>query len=153
MSEVPEVPTCRLARREPRPASVPATSLGPATHVTPARAQDNAATVQALFDAGKKLMAEGKIGEACPKLLSSYALEKVTRDGVTVDAAVYGVALPVDGGKHVITASAPGKKDWSSEVTLAPTGDHQTLAIPALADAPVAVVAPVASGASGASGV
>jgi len=34
MSEVPEVPTFRLARREPRPASVPATSLGPETHVT-----------------------------------------------------------------------------------------------------------------------
>ena len=40
-----------------------------------ARAQDNAATVEALFADGKKLMAEGKTAEACPKFLASYTLE------------------------------------------------------------------------------
>ena len=34
MSEVPEVPTFRLARREPRPAPVLSSRLGPETHVT-----------------------------------------------------------------------------------------------------------------------
>jgi hypothetical protein len=40
-----------------------------------ARAQDNAAAIEALFSAGKKLMADGKFGEACPKFLASYNLE------------------------------------------------------------------------------
>jgi len=43
--------------------------------VRPARAQDTSATVEALFNEGKKLMADGKIAEACPKFLASYNLE------------------------------------------------------------------------------
>jgi hypothetical protein len=185
----------------------------------PARAQDNSATVEALFDAGKKLMADGKVAEACPKFLSSYSLDPrigtllnladcyerngqaasawarfveattlanranqperaafasqhakalegklstlvvavpsaapgqtVTRDGVAVDAGVYGVAVPVDGGKHALSASAPGKLTWSGDVTVQATGDHQTVTIPALEAAPVTVVAAVPLSTSG----
>src|SRR5437763_1990631 len=42
----------------------------------PARAQDNSAAVEALFNEGKRLSAEGKIALACPKFLASYNLEK-----------------------------------------------------------------------------
>jgi hypothetical protein len=38
-------------------------------------AQDNSAAVEALFDEGKRLMAEGRIAQACPKFLASYDLE------------------------------------------------------------------------------
>ena len=37
----------------------------------------------------------------------------VMRDGLPVDAAVRGAAVPVDPGKHVVEARAPGKKPWS----------------------------------------
>src|ERR1700688_204100 len=45
----------------------------------PALAQDNSATVEALFNEGRRLATEGKLAEACPKFLSSYKLEHRTR--------------------------------------------------------------------------
>jgi hypothetical protein len=180
-------------------------------YVPAAHAQDNAATVEALFEAGKGLMKEGKIAEACPKFLASYNLDHrlgtllnladcyerngqlasgwarfveaatlaqranqperatfasdharalqpqlstlvvsvsspapgmtVQRDEAALDAGAYGVAVAVDGGKHRVTASAPGKRSWSAEVTIQKTGDRQTLTVPALEDAPVAPAA------------
>ena len=181
------------------------------TPALPARAQDNAAAVEALFSAGKKLMADGKVAEACPKFLASYNLEhrigtvlnladcyekngqlasawarfveartlaqrasqperatfagdhakaleprlstlsvtvtapppglKVTQDGVAVDAGAFGVAVAIDGGKYDVSASAPGMRTWTGQVTVQTSGDHQTLAIPALEAAPVVAVA------------
>jgi hypothetical protein len=43
-----------------------------------ARAQDNSAAVEALFDEGKKLEAAGNYAAACPKFLASYNLEHRT---------------------------------------------------------------------------
>src|SRR5262249_41226110 len=37
---------------------------------------------------------------------------QVTRDGVAIDHAAFGTAVPVDPGKHVVEATAPGKKGW-----------------------------------------
>lgn len=45
---------------------------------------------------------------------------RVTRDGVLVEDAALGAALPIDPGTHVIEAQAPGKKTWTSKVTVAP---------------------------------
>lgn len=42
----------------------------------------------------------------------------VTRDGVTVDEAAWGTALPVDPGAHLVEAQAPGKKRWSRTVSV-----------------------------------
>ncbi len=57
-------------------ATAPMLLLGGAA-VTPrlARAQDNAAAVEALFEEGKRLEAKGDYAGACPKFLSSYNLE------------------------------------------------------------------------------
>jgi hypothetical protein len=173
--------------------------------VRTARAQDNSAAVEALFAEGKKLVAEGKLADACPKFLASYNLENrsgtllnladcyektgklatawarfleakalatraaqadraelasqraaaleprlskltinvatppaglvVSRDGVVLAAAVYGVAVPVDGGKHTLTASAPGKTSWTQEVDVGETGDQKSFDVPHLPDA------------------
>jgi hypothetical protein len=179
-----------------------------------AQQQDNAATVEALFADGKKLMAEGKTAEACPKFLASYTLENrvgtllnlatcyekngqfasawarfveaktlasrnnqseraafatqhaaalesrrstltivvnssppglvVKRDGVVVDPAAYGVAVPVDGGSHTIEASAPDKKSVTSTMTIAAEADKKTYTLTALLDAlPEAAAAPI----------
>jgi hypothetical protein len=190
---------------------------------TPALAQDNSATVEALFTAGKKLMTEGKVSEACPKFLASYNLDHrlgtllnladcyeqngqlasgwarfveastlaqranqpdratfasdhakelearlstlviavpapapgltITRDGVPVDPGAFGVAVAVDGGKHTIAASAPGKTPWSGDIDVKTSNDHGTLGVPPLVAAPEAPpqrvsAAPASEGAS-----
>lgn len=60
----------------------------------------------------------------------------VKRGGITVDAAAWGSALPVDPGKYVIEASAPGKKPFSIEVSTTGPGKPVLVEIPALAEAP-----------------
>ncbi len=178
-----------------------------ALEAAPARAQqDNAATVEALFADGKRLMAAGKTAEACPKFLASYNLEHrvgtvlnlaacyekngqiasawarfveahtlamranhadratfaaerasaleprrsvltiavdhpapglvVRRDGVVVEPAAYGIAVPVDGGPHAIEASAPDKKPVSATVSVDAERDTKTYTLAPLADAP-----------------
>ncbi len=59
----------------------------------------------------------------------------VKRDATEVGRAQWGSQVPVDPGKHVVVASAPGKKTWQSEVVVAAPG-AVTVTIPALEDAP-----------------
>lgn len=56
----------------------------------------------------------------------------VTRDGQALDAALFGRAIPIDGGKHTVVARAPGKKPWTGDVMIAKTRDKSTVLIPAL---------------------
>jgi hypothetical protein len=56
----------------------------------------------------------------------------VTRDGQPVDAALFGRAIPVDGGKHTVVANAPGRKTWTGDVQIANERDRSTVLIPAL---------------------
>jgi hypothetical protein len=76
---------------------------------------------------------------------------EVKRDGVVVDPAAYGVALPIDPGKHVIEATAPGMKRWESTVEAGKPGETATVAVPALergGDAGGATAAPGAQAAT-----
>ncbi|MBI5535312.1 MAG: hypothetical protein HY898_21470 [Deltaproteobacteria bacterium] len=61
---------------------------------------------------------------------------KVWRDGTPIDAALLGMALPVDAGQHVIEAMAPGKKSWRTELKV--EGDKASVSaqIPQLEDEP-----------------
>jgi hypothetical protein len=70
---------------------------------------------------------------------------EVKRDGAPLGAGEWGTAVPVDPGSHVVEASAPGKKPFTTRVEI--TGDKQQLRvkIAALEDAPSAPVAPIAS--------
>ncbi len=198
-----------------RPLAIGLVSLSAVVFAAPvARAQsaDNSATVEALFDEGKRLMAAGKVAEACPKFLASYELEHrvgtllnlaacyeqnaqlasawarfveartlaarnnqperqqfaddhakalepklskltvtVTRpvpglevkvDGQAVAQGAWGVAVPMDAGKHTVQATAPDHVAFSGEVTLGAGADQQTLAVPELAAAPRPVTGP-----------
>lgn len=62
---------------------------------------------------------------------------EIRRDADLVDAGAWSHPLPIDGGSYTIVAHAPGHVDWSTKITLKPEGDVQTIAIPALAEAPV----------------
>jgi hypothetical protein len=74
----------------------------------------------------------------------------VRRDGEVVEASKLGTAVPVDSGKHVLEASAPGKAPWSKTIEVA-TGDAAArIEVPELGDlvGPGAPAPPVASGGS-----
>jgi hypothetical protein len=56
----------------------------------------------------------------------------VRRDGLPVPPAQWGVATPVDPGEHVIAASAPGRRAWSSTVVVPATATEVPVDVPAL---------------------
>jgi hypothetical protein len=58
---------------------------------------------------------------------------QVTRDGSAVDEAVLGSAIPVDPGEHLISASATGKRSWSTTVTVG-EASRVSVAVPILPD-------------------
>jgi hypothetical protein len=57
---------------------------------------------------------------------------RVQRDGIDVGEAAWGVAVPVDPGDHRIEASAPGRKPWSTTVSIGTTSDEREAAVPML---------------------
>jgi hypothetical protein len=67
---------------------------------------------------------------------------RVERDGVAVDRAEWGIAIPIDPGSHSLAASAPGYKGWTSAVAVAQDGAQVTLTVPALDLLPVEVPTP-----------
>lgn len=54
----------------------------------------------------------------------------VLRDGVQIDPGAWNRALPVDGGKHMISGRAPGHETWSTTVEMQPEGDKQSVEVP-----------------------
>lgn len=66
-----------------------------------------------------------KVAERVPNL-------KLERDDVTVEDASLGTKLPVDPGRHVLSASAPGYKAWTKTFEIKPNGDVQELVVPKL---------------------
>jgi serine/threonine-protein kinase len=58
----------------------------------------------------------------------------VTSDESPLDETVLGSAIPLDPGRHVIAASAPGKRAWSTAIMLGGHADHITVAVPVLPD-------------------
>jgi hypothetical protein len=76
---------------------------------------------------------------------------EVTRDGIVVGEAQWGVAVPVDPGAHRVEVTAPGRRAFAGSVTAA-EGATSTLEVPVLEATIVAagevgpVVAPPGSG-------
>ncbi|MGC4094032.1 MAG: hypothetical protein QM756_40210 [Polyangiaceae bacterium] len=58
---------------------------------------------------------------------------EIRRDGAVVDSAEIGTSIPVDPGKHVIEANAPGRKKWFKTVELAADASQVDVLVPALA--------------------
>src|SRR5260370_18290385 len=62
---------------------------------------------------------------------------QIERDGVVVDRAEWGLALPVASGAHVIAATAPGRQAWASAIHIAQDGAAPAVRVPALDPLPV----------------
>src|SRR3954471_21920113 len=65
----------------------------------------------------------------------------VERDGVPVGMASIGIPVPVDPGDHLIEATAPGKKAWSTTATVPDAPTIVSVSVAALEDLPLAVLA------------
>ena len=65
---------------------------------------------------------------------------QVRRDGAVVSEAVRGVPVPVDPGSHVIAASAPGRRPWSTTISLGAGKTAVSVVIPVLEGASDATV-------------
>jgi hypothetical protein len=53
-------------------------------------------------------------------------------DGVPLRTAARGVSTPVDLGPHTVEATAPGRKPWSQQVTIAEEATNVTVLVPTL---------------------
>ena len=59
----------------------------------------------------------------------------VTRDGVRLTPGEWGVAIPVDPGEHVLTASAAGRQSWAEHVEI--DKESKTVELPILEAVPI----------------
>ena len=106
----------------------------------------NEALSQAIREGRKdrQQIAEERIAAITPRL-SKIAIDvaaaedvqglEVRLDGTVVGRAAWGTLTAADGGKHEITASAPGRKTWSLSFELATSGAERRVRVPALAPA------------------
>jgi serine/threonine-protein kinase len=60
----------------------------------------------------------------------------VTRDGVEVGPAQWGMQIPTDEGQHELSAKAPGYDEWRTTVTVAAQGATASVSVPKLVAAP-----------------
>lgn len=108
--------------------------------------REAAAVARSSGQADREQIARGRAEALEPKLHRLALRVEDTTEGLTVERvevtsgrrealsrATWGVALPIDPGSYRVTASAPGKTPWSSNVTIPPEAGTQTVAIPALA--------------------
>ena len=81
---------------------------------------------------GKRLEAKlGRIEVVVPPDNEIEGLQ-IRRDGALVADAVRGVPVPVDPGAHVISATAPGRRAWSTTIGLSPGKTTVSVIIPFL---------------------
>jgi hypothetical protein len=82
----------------------------------------------------------------------STAPTKVTLDGETIGSAVFGTAIPIDPGTHLVVASADGRVPFQQSFDIVDGGASQTIHIPELTEiAKVAAPPPPAAEATSAS--
>jgi hypothetical protein len=65
----------------------------------------------------------------------------VERDGHEIGRGAWSTAIPIDGGEHVVRATAKGREPFSMTVVIGKESDARTIEIPVLAT-PVVIVAP-----------
>ncbi len=75
---------------------------------------------------------EGELSRLTIKVKAPADGMVVTRDGEAIGSAAWGMDVPMDGGLHVIEASAPGRRPWRREVHLAARAGSAAVEIPEL---------------------
>jgi hypothetical protein len=98
----------------------------------------------------RKTLAESELARV-DKLVPKLSLElhgdspqglRITTDDVEVGVGVLGTPLPVNPGVHSISATAPGKRSWSTTVRTEADGKVTVVPVGPLEDAPQAAAQP-----------
>lgn len=97
---------------------------------------------RATFAADRAEALRPRLTKVVFEITSPVAGMTVTRSDVAVPREAWGTALPVDPGRHVITAKAPGHATWQRTVTIEGEGETVTVTIPALLASDPAAPAP-----------
>ncbi|MFO0761078.1 MAG: hypothetical protein U0359_31660 [Byssovorax sp.] len=79
-----------------------------------------------------------------PPAMKSWPGLSVRRDDLEMGAPQWGEALPIDPGRHVLRATAPGKKAWSTTVEVV-EGGVGSIEVPMLGDAAAVETTPPAT--------
>jgi hypothetical protein len=66
----------------------------------------------------------------------------VERDGQALDPAEWATPIPIDSGLHTIRAAAPGKKTWSTQVTIGGPRSRASVVVPLLENEQPAATVP-----------
>jgi hypothetical protein len=110
-----------------------------------ARFREAEATAAAQHEPEREAIARGRAAQLGPRLCrlavrapSATDTPQITvaRDGVVVEAALFGESLPVDAGEHEVSATAPRRRPWSVHVVVdgrSCAGAPLVVEIPALA--------------------
>jgi hypothetical protein len=89
---------------------------------------------------------EPKLSKVVLRVLSPAAAMEIKRDDAVVGPGQLGTQLPIDPGEHTFSASAPGKKPWTTKINVTPGTTLAVVEVPPLEDAPEPPVAPPPSG-------
>lgn len=85
--------------------------------------------------AAKDLMPKlARLTIAVAEGVRSLAGLTVQCDGVAIGAARWGEAIPVDRGRHVVTATAAGKQPWEKTIEVSDDGESPTVALDTMMD-------------------
>jgi hypothetical protein len=113
--------------------------------------REAASSAQAKGEAERARIAAGRadrLQAGLSKLTISVAPEsaqlsglRVTRDNVSVEGSLFGVAIPVDPGKYHVVANADGYDAFQTDLEVGANADAKSLQIPALKPAPKTAVA------------
>lgn len=57
-------------------------------------------------------------------------------DGLAIGRGAWSVAIPVDGGRHLVEATAPSRQTWRTTASVEAERDHVRVEVPALASVP-----------------
>jgi hypothetical protein len=67
---------------------------------------------------------------------------RIERDGRELGPGSWWTAMPVDGGEHVVRATAPDRQSFTTTIVIGNESDVQSVEIPVLAAAPAIVAIP-----------
>lgn len=82
---------------------------------------------------------EGKLVKLTITVQGRAENVEVRRDEFIVGKAQWGVPMPIDPGEHLITARAPGKKDWEKRINVVNELKSPSVEVPLLEPVPVPV--------------
>jgi hypothetical protein len=68
-----------------------------------------------------------------PESVAAIPRLEVRVDGVVTGSATWGVPVPIDGGEHVVEASAPGRVPWKVAIAVKLERDAARVSVPVLA--------------------